>query len=165
MSEHKRTLAVFPGAFDPITNGHVDVLRRGAGLFDELVVAVGENPAKTPLLPLDRRAEIVREVVAGLPNVRVETYTGLTVTMAARLGACAILRGLRGSSDLPFERSVALTNRQISGIETVFVLPAAEHSFISSTLVRQIAQGGGDVSALVPPEALPCLRDLRRPAE
>ena len=154
MSDHKTTLAVFPGTFDPLTRGHLDVIRRGAALFDQLVVGVGDNPEKRSFLPVARRAEIVRQVVSGLANVRVETYTGLTVDLARRLGAKVLLRGLRGSADLHFEFQVAQTNRQVSGVETVFILPAPELAFISSGLVRQIAGGGGDVSSLVPPEVV-----------
>ena len=154
MAKHSATVAVSPGSFDPITNGHLDVIRRGACLFDELVVAVGDNPEKSSSLPASRRAEMVRKAVAKLENVRVQTYSGLTVDFARSVGAGAILRGLRGSSDLHFERSTALTNRRVAGVETVFVLPAPEHSFISSSLVRQVVRGGGDVSALVPGEVL-----------
>jgi pantetheine-phosphate adenylyltransferase len=157
MREHKITLAVFPGTFDPITNGHLDVIRRGAALFDELVVAVGENPEKRSLLPMAKRVEVVRQVVADLPNVRVEGYTGLTVDLARRVGARLLLRGVRGSADLHFEAQVAHANRQVTGIETVFILPDPGHAFVSSRLVRQIASEGGDVSGMVPPEVLPHL--------
>jgi len=154
MNEHQATLAVFPGTFDPITNGHVDLIERGAGLFDELIVAVGSNPEKTSLLSASERTGLVRQVVAGLnlDNVRVETYAGLTVDFARRVGAKALLRGIRGGSDLHFEAQVAQTNRHMTGIETVFVLPSPEYAFISSGLIRQIAREGGDISGLVPPE-------------
>ena len=156
MNEHKTTLAVFPGTFDPITNGHLDLIERGAALFDELIVAVGSNPDKAPLLPAGVRAEIVGKVVAGLDldNVRVEPYAGLTVDFARRVGAKVLLRGVRGSSDLHFEARVALTNRHMTGVETVFVLPSPEHAFISSGLIRQIVREGGDISSLVPPEVI-----------
>jgi pantetheine-phosphate adenylyltransferase len=156
MNGHETTLAVFPGTFDPITNGHVDVIERGAALFDELIVAVGSNPEKTPLLPAPVRVEIVREVVAGLDleNVRVESYGGLTVDFARRAAAKVLLRGIRDGLDLHFEAQVALTNRHMTGIETVFVLPSPEYAFISSSLIRQIAREGGDISSLVPPEVV-----------
>ena len=160
MSEQKR-IATFPGTFDPITNGHLDVIRRGAALFDELVVAVGENPEKSAILAQAVRAGIVREVVAELSNVRVECYTGLTVDLARRLGAAAILRGIRNSSDLQFEFQVALTNRVVAGVETVFILTNPQYAFTSSSLIRQIAAMGGDVSALVPPQVLPHIQQLR----
>ncbi len=158
MSKRGATVAVFPGTFDPITNGHLDIVRQGAALFDELVVAVGENPEKSSLLPAAERVEIARRAVAGLENVRVEGYSGLTVDLARRLGAHVLLRGLRANADLHFEAEIAYTNRQVAGIETVFVLPSAENAFISSRLIRQIASEGGDVSGLVPPEVLPHLR-------
>jgi len=155
MDDSNKRLAVFPGTFDPITNGHLDVIKRGARLFDELVVAVGENPEKPALLGPEERADIIRRTVADIPNVRVETYSGLTVELAGRLGAVAILRGIRNSSDLQFESQVALTNRAVAGTETVFIMPGSEYAFTSSSLIKQIARMGGDVSALVPPEVLP----------
>ena len=154
-------LAVFPGAFDPITNGHLDIIKRGAALFDELVVAVGNNPAKTSLLEPETRVEIIREVTADMPGVRVDMFSGLTVDFAASVDAAAILRGIRDSSDLHFEYDVALTNRVVAGIETVFVIPSTEHAFTSSSLIKQIARMGGDVSAMVPPAVLPHLEACR----
>ena len=150
-------LAVFPGTFDPVTNGHLDIIRRGARLFDVLVVGVGNNPEKASLLGHPQRAEILREVLADLPNVRVEMFDGLTVDFARRVGACAIVRGIRSFSDLHFEYQVALTNRLAAGVETVFIVPAPEHAFTSSTLIKQMARMGGDVSAMVPPQVLPHL--------
>lgn len=147
-------IAIFPGTFDPITNGHVDVIRRGAKLFDLLIVAVGENPEKASLMDPRERAEVISQVVAGQANVRVETFHGLTIDFARRVGATVILRGIRNSSDLQFEFQVAMTNRVAGGVETVFILPNAEHAFTSSSLIRQIASMGGDVSALVPPQVL-----------
>lgn len=154
MRKRKSRLAIFPGTFDPITNGHVDVIQRGAKLFDELVVAVGDNPEKASLLSQAERAEIIREVVAGMGNVRVETFRGLTVDFARKVRASAILRGIRDTTDLHFEFQVALTNRVVAGVETVFVMTGSEYAFTSSSLIRQIAQMGGDVSGLVPPEVL-----------
>jgi len=158
MSAGRKRLAVFPGTFDPITNGHLDVIQRGAKLFDELVVAVGDNPEKSSMLNQQERAAIVREVVAPLPNVRVETFTGLTVDFVRRIRAEAILRGIRNTSDLQFEFQVALTNRVVAGVETVFIMTRSEYAFTSSSLIRQIAAMGGDVSALVPPQVLPHIR-------
>ena len=158
MSDDKTT-AVFPGTFDPVTNGHLDVIRRGAALFDELVVAIGANPAKTSRLDHERRADLMREVVADIPNVRVERYTGLTVDAVARLGAAVILRGIRNSADLQHESQMAMTNRAVAGVETVFIVTSPECAFIASSLVRQIAAAGGDVSTLVPPEAMAYLRN------
>jgi len=164
MARRKRTTAVFPGTFDPITSGHLDVIARGAALFDELIVAVGDNPRKGACLSAARRAAMVHRATAGLNNVRVATYRGLTVDFARRAGARAILRGLRDAADLAGETQMALTNRHVSGIETLFVLPGPDRAYISSTLVRQIAAGGGDVSGLVPPEVLGAVRAAYGPA-
>ncbi|MHC4981680.1 MAG: pantetheine-phosphate adenylyltransferase [Planctomycetota bacterium] len=154
MTKHKPTTAVFPGTFDPITNGHLDVIKRGARLFDELVVAVGENPEKACLLDHGERAELVRQVLADLPNVRVETYTGLTVDFVRKIGANTILRGIRSGADVQFEFQMAHTNRVAAGVETVFMMTGSEFAFTSSRLIKQIASTGGDVSAMVPPEAV-----------
>jgi pantetheine-phosphate adenylyltransferase len=162
MSDRKKRLAIFPGTFDPITLGHLDVIRRGAPLFDELIVAVGENPEKASWLPQNQRIRIIRQVVADLANVRVEKFTGLTVDFARRVGAAAILRGIRNTSDLQFEFQVALTNRVVAGVETVFIMTRPEFAFTSSSLIRQIAQMGGDISALVPPQVLKPLRRAGR---
>jgi len=163
MSKHDMQLAMFPGMFDPITNGHLDVIERGRLLFDELVVAVGDNPAKGATM-LDRahRVKMVANTVAPLPNVRVEAYDGLTIDLARRLGAKVILRGIRSSVDLCGELQMAETNRTAGGVETVFIATSARYAFISSSLIRQIARGGGDVSAMVPKAALPFLRNILR---
>jgi len=161
MSEKMR-LAIFPGTFDPVTNGHMDVIRRGAGLFDRLIVAVGRNPAKQQLIPRDERAEILREATADMENVEVRTFDGLTVDFARRAGAATILRGIRNSSDLQSEFQQALTNRVVAGVETVYILTSVEYAFTSSSLIKQIATMGGDVSALVPPQVLPHLRRIAR---
>jgi len=147
-------IAVFPGTFDPITLGHLDLIRRGCRLYEQLIVGVGENPEKSSMLKASQRMEIVRQVVGELGNVRVEGYAGLTVDFARRCGAGVLLRGIRDAADLHIEAAIAHTNRQVSGVETVFMLPAPQYAFISSRLVRQIAQAGGDVSGLVPPEVL-----------
>lgn len=151
MTPSPTRLAVFPGTFDPITNGHVDVIHRAAALFEEVLVAVGENPQKAGLLDPEERLELVRAVVADLDRVHVEGYTGLTVDVARRCGAATLLRGLRSEMDWHFEYQMAQTNRKIAGVETVFLPARPEHAFVSSTLIRQIARLGGDVSSLVPP--------------
>jgi pantetheine-phosphate adenylyltransferase len=158
MNKRRARIAVFPGTFDPITNGHLDVIRRGAALFDELVLAVGDNPEKSSLLPQNKRVEIITEIVADISNVRVETFTGLTVDFVRKIGADIILRGIRNSTDLQFEFQVAMTNRAVGGVETVFIMTGAEFAFVSSSLIKQIAQMNGDVSALVPPEVLPYIQ-------
>ncbi len=155
MNEQRTRTAIFPGTFDPITNGHLDVIERGAALFDWLVVGVGENPEKAFLLSQDQRAQIITEIVADIPNVRVETFSGLTVDFARKLGTDIILRGIRNSSDLQFEFQAALTNRAVGGVETVFIMTRPEFAFTSSSLIKQVAQMGGDVSSLVPPQVLP----------
>ena len=165
MSDRKVHLAVFPGTFDPITNGHLDVIRRGSALFDELVIAVGENPNKASLLAQDQRAEIISRIVSEMPNVRVETFIGLTVDFVRKLGADVILRGIRNSSDLQFEFQVALTNREVAAVETVFIMTSPEFAFTSSSLIKQIAQMGGDVSKLVPPEVLPHIQASSLPPD
>jgi pantetheine-phosphate adenylyltransferase len=156
MTDGQKRIAIFPGTFDPITNGHLDVIGRGAKLFDELIVAVGENPQKKSMMPQQERASMIREIIvsADLPNVRVETFDGLTVDFARKVDAAAILRGIRDSSDLHFEFQVALTNRVVAGVETVFVITSTEHAFTSSSLIKQIASMGGDVTAMVPPQVL-----------
>jgi pantetheine-phosphate adenylyltransferase len=160
MTQAATQLAVFPGMFDPITLGHLDVIRRGADLFDQLIVAVGDNPSKNALLTQDQRAQLVREATKDFPNVRVETYTGLTIHLASTLGAKTILRGLRSSEDLAHELQMAQANRLAGDVETIYIATAAEHSLISSTLVRQIARGGGDISAMVPPVVVDTLKTL-----
>lgn len=163
MSDTKTNLAVFPGTFDPITNGHLDVIKRGSHLFEQLVVAVGENPEKASLMTQQERAEIIAEVVADIPNVRVEIFCGLTVDFVKKLGTDVILRGIRNSNDLQFEFQVALTNRVAAGVETVFIMTKPEFAFTSSSLIKQMAQMGGDVSALVPPQVLKHIRSECKP--
>ncbi len=156
---HKR-IAIFPGTFDPITLGHLDVIQAAARLVDELIVAVGRNPAKSSLLPQSQRLATVREVVGGMPGVRVEAYAGLTADFARRRGAAMIVRGLRSQADMAGELQAAQTNLLVGGVPTVFIPAAPEHGFIASSLVRQIIQLGGDASALVPPQVLRRLKQL-----
>ncbi|MHC4715749.1 MAG: pantetheine-phosphate adenylyltransferase [Planctomycetota bacterium] len=159
MTDSTGRTAVFPGTFDPATKGHIDVIERGARLFESLIVAVGDNPEKESLFSQAERAEMIAELVAGYPNVRVETYRGLTVTFAREAGADVILRGVRNTADLQFELEMAHTNRAATGIETVFVVTSPQYAFLSSSLIRQIAAGGGDVSALVPESVARRMRD------
>lgn len=137
-------VGLFPGTFDPITNGHLDIIQRGQSLFDELVVAIGTNPAKRSIFSLDERKQIIGELIAEHceAHVRVEVFEGLTVDFARSINATAILRGLRNVSDLNFEFQLALTNRAIADIETVFVMSGEAYGFTSSTLIKQIAAGG-----------------------
>jgi pantetheine-phosphate adenylyltransferase len=143
---------MYPGTFDPITRGHEDLVRRCVRLFDQVVVAIASNPKKTPLFSLEERVELAKEVLRDLPEVSVMGYTGLTVEFARDHGFKAIIRGLRAISDFEYEFQLAMMNRHlIDGVETVFLTPSEHHTFISSSLVREIAEFGGDVQAFVHP--------------
>ena len=142
--------AVFPGSFDPITNGHLDVISRGIKLFDELIVAVGNSPLKNQLFTLAERVEMIKPLVAGIEGVTVQSYDCLTVEYAASVGATAILRGLRNLTDVQYEFQLAMTNRAVAGIETVFVMTSEQYGFTSSTMIREIARLGGNISNLIP---------------
>ena len=155
--------AAYPGTFDPITNGHTDLVRRAAGIFDKVIVAVAANAGKTPLLPLDLRIDLARRVLADIPNVEVTGYAELTVEFARKHGASVVIRGLRAVSDFEFEFQLANMNRHLArDIETVFLTPQEPFSFISSSLVREIATLGGDVSQFVHPTVEEALRKLPR---
>ena len=154
----KQRVAVYPGVFDPVTLGHMDIIRRGAALFDRLIVAVADNPAKQSLFTTGERLAMVREAVGNLKGVAVDSYEGLTVEYVRRHGASVILRGLRQHSDFEYEYQLALTNRTISGVETVFVMADERVAYISSHLVREVAALGGDVSPLVPKGVLKALK-------
>jgi pantetheine-phosphate adenylyltransferase len=144
--------AVYPGTFDPITRGHEDLVRRAAGIFDRVVVAIAANPNKAPMFSSEERVELARDVLADLPNVQVMGYTGLTVEFAKREKIAVIVRGLRAVSDFEFEFQLANMGRHIApGVETIFLTPKEHFTFISSTLVREIATLGGDVSQFVHP--------------
>jgi pantetheine-phosphate adenylyltransferase len=142
--------AVCPGSFDPVTNGHVDVINRAAALYDELVVAVLVNPGKAGLFSVDERMELLREAVADLPNVTVDSFQGLLVDYCRTHDIPVIVKGLRAVSDFEYELQMAQMNRELAGIETLFVPTAPQVGHLSSSLVKQVAQFGGDVSHLVP---------------
>jgi pantetheine-phosphate adenylyltransferase len=145
------TLAVYPGSFDPLTNGHVDIILRGARLFDRIVVAILVNAEKLPLFSMEERVEIAREVFRSQTNVEVDTFDGLLVDYVARRGAQVIVRGLRAVSDFEFEFQMALMNQRLnSTIETVFMMPAEQYTYISSRLIKEVFALGGRVSGLVP---------------
>jgi pantetheine-phosphate adenylyltransferase len=144
------TRAVCPGSFDPVTNGHLDIFRRAAVLFDELVVATGTNPSKSRLFDPEERLEMLRTVCAELPNVTVMGFTGLIVDFCRDLGAQAIVKGLRGGNDYEFELPMAQMNAHLTGVETVFIPTNASLGYVSSSLVKEVASLGGDVSGLVP---------------
>ncbi len=147
--------AVLAGSFDPITLGHLDVLERGCELFDEVVLACGNNPNKRYLLSLDKRLDVLAEATSGLERVRVDSFEGLLVDYCQSVGATVILRGLRAVTDFEFEFQIGLANRDMApGIETVFLLAAPKHVFVSSSLVKEIHQNGGDVRRYVPQPAL-----------
>jgi pantetheine-phosphate adenylyltransferase len=141
---------VCPGSFDPVTNGHVDVINRAAALYDELVVAVLVNPGKAGFFPVEERMELLRESVADLPNVRVDSFQGLLVDYCAANDIPVIVKGLRAVSDFEYELQMAQMNRELAGIDTLFVPTAPQVGHIASSLVKQIATLGGDVSRLVP---------------
>lgn len=147
-----RTIAVYPGSFDPPTLGHLDVIERASELFKEIVVSVGMNSGKNPLLTVEQRAEALWEACAHLPNVRVATFSGLLVDHAIQLGAGVIVRGLRATADFEYEFQMAMVNRRLAPkLETMFLMTTWEHSYLSSSIVREVAQLGGDFSGLVPP--------------
>ena len=145
------TLAVYPGSFDPLTNGHVDIITRGARLFDRIIVAILLNAEKAPLFTVTERVEIAREVFKGRPNVEVDTFDGLLVDYVERRHAQVIVRGLRAVSDFEFEFQMALMNQRLSPkIETVFMMPAEQYTYISSRLIKEVFALGGRVHGLVP---------------
>ena len=151
--------ALYPGTFDPPTNGHVDLIQRGSKLFQHLTVAILKNPVKNPLFTLEERVEMLRESTSTLGNVSVATFDGLTVDFARQLGAMALLRGIRAISDYEHEFQMALMNRRLAPeIETVFLQPAGRYSFISSRMLKEVFSFGGDVTGLVPPNVLKRLR-------
>lgn len=145
------TRAVCPGSFDPVTNGHVDIFRRASALFDELVVATGTNISKSRLFDPEERLEMLREACADLPNVTVMGFTGLIVDFCKEIGAQAIVKGLRGGNDYEYELPMAQMNAHLTGVETVFVPTTASLGYVSSSLVKEVASLGGDISGLVPP--------------
>jgi pantetheine-phosphate adenylyltransferase len=143
--------AIYPGSFDPVTNGHLDLIERASRIFDRLVVAVLLNPDKDPLFTVAERVEMLEDVVRHLPNVEVDTFGGLLVDYARRKNARVLLRGIRAVSDYEYELQMALMNRQLEpDIETVFMLPAEAYSYLSSRLVKEVARLGGSIKALVP---------------
>ena len=145
------TLAVYPGSFDPLTNGHVDIIERGARLFDRIIVAIAVNAEKSPMFTMAERVDIARAVFRNHPNVEVDTFEGLLVNYVERRKANVIVRGLRAVSDFEYEMQMALMNRELAGtIETVFMMPAAQYSFISSRLIKEVFALGGKVHGLVP---------------
>ncbi len=151
--------AIYPGTFDPPTNGHLDLIQRGARLFDRLTVAILVNPVKNPLFTVEERVEMLEEVTQSLGNVSVATFDGLMVEFARQQGASAVLRGIRAISDYEHEFQTALMNRRLAPeIETVFLQPAGRYSFVSSRMVKEVFSFGGDITGLAPPNVLKRLR-------
>jgi pantetheine-phosphate adenylyltransferase len=151
--------ALYPGTFDPPTNGHVDLIQRGSKLFEHLTVGILKNPVKNPLFTVEERVEMLKEAASALGNVSIATFDGLMVEFARHQGATAVLRGIRAISDYEHEFQMALMNRRLAPeIETVFLQPAGRYSFVSSRMVKEVFSFGGDVSGLLPPNVLKRLR-------
>lgn len=154
------TIAVYPGSFDPLTNGHVDIITRGARLFDRIIVAILVNSEKAPLFSMAERVDIVREVFADVPNVEVDTFEGLLVDFVERRGAQVIVRGLRAVSDFEFEFQMALMNQRLNvKIDTIFMMPAEQYTYTSSRLIKEVFRLGGRVDGLIPNVVERRLRD------
>lgn len=143
--------AIYPGSFDPVTNGHIDIIRRAAGIADELIVGILQNKAKTPLFSVEERVIILRKVTENLKNVKIVPFEGLLIDFAAQLDAKVIIRGLRAISDFEYELQMSQTNRKLNAdIETLFLTTSLEYSYLSSTTVKEVACFGGDISQFVP---------------
>jgi pantetheine-phosphate adenylyltransferase len=160
MHRAKTTRAIYPGTFDPLTNGHLDLIARGAKIVDELVVAILRNSEKgTPLFTVPEREEMLREATAGMENVSVATFDGLLVEYARSVGAKAVLRGIRAVSDYEYELQMAMMNRKLDPeLETLFMMPGEKYTYVSSRLIKGVFQLGGDVTALVPPNVVERLK-------
>jgi len=158
-------IAVYPGSFDPPTNGHLDLIERGSKIFEELVVAILRNSEKTPMFTVPERLQMLRELTTDLKNVRLDTFDGLMVEFAKSIDAKCVLRGIRAISDYEYELQMALMNRKLEPtLETVFMMPADKYSYVSSRLVREVAQAGGPVRGLVPDVVEQKLREKLEPA-
>ncbi|MEK6577187.1 MAG: pantetheine-phosphate adenylyltransferase [Nitrospirota bacterium] len=153
--------AVYPGTFDPITNGHIDIIKRSLRIFDRVVIAVAPNPKKTPLFDINERIFMIEEATKGMKNIEIEPFDGLLVDYIRQKGAIAIIRGLRAVSDFEYEFQMALMNRKLSDtIETVFMMPSEEYSYLTSSLIKEVASYGGEVKDLVPSIAAKRLKDI-----
>lgn len=158
--------AIYPGSFDPVTNGHIDVIRRAALLFDRLVIAVAANSEKSPLFSTEKRVRLIQESLADLPGVEVTTFQGLLVDFARAQGAAAIVRGLRAVTDFEYEFQMALMNRTLDGhMETVFLAAREEYTYLSSRIIKEVARLGGGFGRFVPPPVEAALREALRLGE
>ena len=152
ITPHPPRVAIYPGSFDPLTSGHVDIIERGSRIFDQIIVAILANVEKTPLFSEKERIEILRDVFKGRDNVQIETFNGLLVDYAQQKQASVIVRGLRAVSDFEYEFQMALMNRHLApGLETVFMMPAEQYTYISSRLIKEVFTLGGEITGLVPP--------------
>ena len=159
LHRHSKAIALYPGSFDPLTNGHIDLVARAARLFDNLILAVVHNPAKYPLFSVEERIEMLREVAAKYENVEVDSFQGLLVNYAQRRNATVLIRGIRAISDYEYELQMALMNRRLQPeLETVFLMASEAYSFVSSRMVKEVYSLGGDVSGLIPATTLERLR-------
>ena len=153
MSEKEMRIGVYPGSFDPLTNGHLDIIKRASALFDKLVVGVLHNSAKKAVFSMEERVELIRKCTADIPNVEVEQFGGLLVDFVKEKGAATIVKGLRAVSDYEYELQMAMLNKHIDpDVETIFLMADIEHSFLSSSIVKDVAGNGGDITGLVPDE-------------
>lgn len=151
--------AIYPGTFDPITNGHLDIIDRARAQFDAVVVAVSQHPSKNPLFPLEERIAVAKETTAGLGGVLVESFDGLLVDFVRARGGGVLIKGLRAVTDFDYELQMAQMNYRLAGVETMFLVANPEYSFLSSSLVKEVARFGGDVTGMVPAEVLSRLRE------
>ena len=155
----KQRIAVYPGSFDPVTNGHLDVIRRAAGIFDKVIVGVGRNVGKAPLFTTEERVSLIQVAVSELQNVEVESFDGMLVAFAKQHGASVLVKGLRAISDFEYEFQMALANRHLDPtVETMFLMTSAEYQFLSSSIVKEMVRVGGDCSPLVPSVVMDALR-------
>lgn len=160
--------AIYPGTFDPVTYGHIDLIKRGSRLFDELIVAVAENPRKNPLFSLADRVDMLQSSLNGFKNISIKSFTNLLVNFAEEENAGVIIKGLRAVSDFEYELSLSLANRRLApDLETIFMMPSEEYSFVSSTIVREVGLHGGDIGSMAPPVVMKKLgkiaEERRRP--
>jgi pantetheine-phosphate adenylyltransferase len=163
MSSQPPRIAIYPGSFDPLTSGHVDIIERGARIFDQIIVAILANAEKTPLFSESERVSIIHEVFKDQRNVRVDTFNGLLVEYAQRQQATVLVRGLRAVSDFEYEFQMALMNRHLApGLETVFMMPDEKYTYISSRLIKEVFSLGGEISGLVPPIVEEKLHSMQR---